>query len=87
MVNDEHLHKAFALFDQNHNGYIEFEELRHALSDEEDINGIEDVINAILQDVDTYKVSSFGCHFVPYYQQTYCYPLFWEISVFKQKIS
>ncbi|PWA98446.1 EF-hand domain pair [Artemisia annua] len=55
MVNDEHLHKAFALFDQNHNGYIEFEELRHALSDEEDTNGIEDVINAIMQDVDTDK--------------------------------
>ncbi|GJT20460.1 calcium-dependent protein kinase 8-like protein [Tanacetum coccineum] len=55
MVNDEHLHKAFALFDQNHNGYIEFEELRHALSDEENINGIEDVINAVMQDVDTDK--------------------------------
>ncbi|GJT18715.1 calcium-dependent protein kinase 7-like protein [Tanacetum coccineum] len=55
MVNDEHLHKAFAVFDQNHNGYIEFEELRHALSDEENINGIEDVINAVMQDVDTDK--------------------------------
>lgn len=56
MANDEHLHKAFAFFDRNQSGYIEIEELRHALSDEDDANS-EDVINAIMHDVDTDKVS------------------------------
>ncbi|KAJ9537325.1 hypothetical protein OSB04_030058 [Centaurea solstitialis] len=55
MANDEHLHKAFSFFDQNQNGYIEFEELRHALSDEDNVNDIEGVINAIMHDVDTDK--------------------------------
>ncbi|WOG82945.1 hypothetical protein DCAR_0102117 [Daucus carota subsp. sativus] len=54
MANDEHLHKAFSVFDQNKSGYIEIDELRHALSDEDDAN-IEDVINAIMHDVDTDK--------------------------------
>ncbi|KAI5673649.1 hypothetical protein M9H77_14013 [Catharanthus roseus] len=54
MANDEHLHKAFAFFDRNQSGYIEIEELRHALSDEDDANS-EDVINAIMHDVDTDK--------------------------------
>ncbi|WOH15196.1 hypothetical protein DCAR_0934733 [Daucus carota subsp. sativus] len=54
MANDEHLHKAFSFFDHNKNGYIEIDELRHALSDEDDANS-EEVINAIMHDVDTDK--------------------------------
>lgn len=53
---DEHLHKAFEFLDQNKTGYIEIEELRHALADEIDDNN-EEVINAIMHDVDTDKVS------------------------------
>lgn len=56
MANDEHLHKAFAFFDRNGTGYIEIEELREALNDEEEANS-EEVINAIMHDVDTDKVS------------------------------
>ena len=56
MGNDEeHLHKAFEFFDRNQTGYIEVEELRHALADEVEDNN-EEVINAIMQDVDTDKV-------------------------------
>ncbi|KAM7273443.1 hypothetical protein ACFE04_028107 [Oxalis oulophora] len=54
MGNDEHLHKAFAFFDQNQSGYIEVEELRSALNDEVDTCS-EEVISAIIQDVDTDK--------------------------------
>lgn len=54
MGNDEHLHKAFDFFDQNKSGYIEIEELRDALADEVETNN-EDVINAIIHDVDTDK--------------------------------
>ncbi|KAK2363314.1 calcium-dependent protein kinase [Trifolium repens] len=54
MGNDEHLHKAFDFFDQNQSGYIEMEELRDALSDEIETNS-EEVINAIMHDVDTDK--------------------------------
>lgn len=60
MANDEHLHKAFAFFDRNQSGYIEIEELRDALSDEGDAN-TEDVISAIMHDVDTDKVSFVIC--------------------------
>lgn len=56
MANDEHLHKAFAFFDQNQSGFIEIEELRAVLLDDEETNS-EDVINAIMHDVDTDKVS------------------------------
>ncbi|KAG0455585.1 hypothetical protein HPP92_024573 [Vanilla planifolia] len=52
--NDEHLHEAFAYFDQNKSGYIEIEELRDALADDLAPNS-EDVINAIIRDVDTDK--------------------------------
>lgn len=55
MANDEHLHKAFAFFDQNQSGYIEIEELRNALNDDVDAGG-EEVIHAIMHDVDTDKV-------------------------------
>ncbi|XP_047321912.1 calcium-dependent protein kinase 7-like [Impatiens glandulifera] len=55
MGNDEYLRKAFAFFDQNQSGYIEMDELREALVDEVDNNSEEDVINAIMHDVDTDK--------------------------------
>ncbi|XP_058224819.1 calcium-dependent protein kinase 8-like [Rhododendron vialii] len=54
LANDEHLHKAFAFFDLNKSGYIEPEELRAALSGEDDSNS-DEVINAIMHDVDTDK--------------------------------
>jgi len=54
MGNEDHLHKAFEFFDQNQSGYIEMEELRDALADEVETNN-EEVINAIMQDVDTDK--------------------------------
>ncbi|KAG9133719.1 hypothetical protein Leryth_019351 [Lithospermum erythrorhizon] len=55
MGNDEHLRKAFKFFDKDNNGYLEIEELRDALADDID-NNSEEVINAIIQDVDTDKV-------------------------------
>uniref|UniRef100_A0A9I9D7V3 non-specific serine/threonine protein kinase n=1 Tax=Cucumis melo TaxID=3656 RepID=A0A9I9D7V3_CUCME len=54
MANDEHLHKAFAFFDQNQSGFIEIEELRAVLLDDEETNS-EDVVSAIMHDVDTDK--------------------------------
>ncbi|KAM1168422.1 hypothetical protein FF1_030308 [Malus domestica] len=54
MANDEHLHKAFAFFDQNQSGHIEIEELRNALNNDVDVGG-EEVIHAIMHDVDTDK--------------------------------
>nr|WDD38933.1 calcium-dependent protein kinase-like protein [Fagopyrum tataricum] len=54
MGNDEHLHKAFAFFDKNQSGFIEIDELRDSLADETGENS-EEVINAIMQDVDTDK--------------------------------
>ncbi|RZC84452.1 hypothetical protein C5167_047238 [Papaver somniferum] len=54
MANDEHLHKAFSYFDKDRNGYIELEELKEALMDDEAINCSE-VANDILQEVDTDK--------------------------------
>ncbi|KAK3205266.1 hypothetical protein Dsin_019312 [Dipteronia sinensis] len=54
MGNDEHLHKAFSFFDRNQSGYIEIEELREALNDEVDTSS-EEVISAIMHDVDTDK--------------------------------
>ncbi|KAL0419563.1 UNVERIFIED_CONTAM: Calcium-dependent protein kinase [Sesamum radiatum] len=54
MANDEHLHRAFAFFDKDGSGFIEIDELRDALNDEDNAN-TEEVINAIMQDVDTDK--------------------------------
>lgn len=59
LANDEHLHKAFAFFDLNKSGYIELEELRAALSGEDHSNS-DEVINAIMHDVDTDKVSIYS---------------------------
>lgn len=56
MGNDEHIHRAFAFFDKNQSNYIEIEELRDALNDETDTNS-EEVVSAIMHDVDTDKVS------------------------------
>ncbi|CAA3011918.1 calcium-dependent protein kinase 32-like [Olea europaea var. sylvestris] len=52
--NDEHLCKAFEFFDRNQSGYIEIEELRDSFADEDESTS-EEVINAIIQDVDTDK--------------------------------
>lgn len=54
MANDNHLRKAFEFFDQNQSGYIEIEELRNALANDVGANN-EEVISAIIQDVDTDK--------------------------------
>ena len=54
--NDEHIQKAFTYFDRDKSGYIEIEELREALADELEAND-EDIINGIIRDVDTDKVS------------------------------
>lgn len=51
---DEHLLEAFKFFDKNKTEYIEIEELRDALADELEPN-YEEVINAIMHDVDTDK--------------------------------
>lgn len=57
---DEHLRKAFDFFDRNESGYIEIDELRDCLSDADDVDcNIEEIIKAIIQDVDTDKVGSF----------------------------
>lgn len=53
--NDEHLHKAFSYFDRNKSGYIEIEELKDSLVDDLGPNH-EEVIDAIIRDVDTDKV-------------------------------
>lgn len=58
MGNDKHLKKAFTFFDQNKSGYIEIEELRNALTDEMDTPS-EEIVESIIRDVDTNKVSSF----------------------------
>jgi calcium-dependent protein kinase len=55
MANDEHLRRAFLFFDKDGNGYIEPDELREALKDDGAADGME-VVNDILQEVDTDKV-------------------------------
>ena len=54
--NDEHLRRAFSYFDKNKSGYIEIEELRDSLADDLGSN-YEEVIDSIIRDVDTDKVS------------------------------
>ncbi|CAN0923194.1 Calcium-dependent protein kinase 14 [Linum grandiflorum] len=52
--NDDHIRTAFEFFDQNKTGHIEIEELRDALANDVDAQG-EEIISAIVQDVDTDK--------------------------------
>ncbi|KAL3819812.1 hypothetical protein ACJIZ3_005717 [Penstemon smallii] len=54
MGSDDHMRKAFEFFDRNESGYIEIEELRDAFADEAESTS-EEVINSIIQDVDTDK--------------------------------
>ena len=60
MGSDEHLKTAFSFFDQNKSGYIEIEELREALANEFDTTS-EEVVEAIILDVDTNKVRNMFC--------------------------
>jgi calcium-dependent protein kinase len=52
--NDEHLTEAFNFFDKNQSGYVEFDELKDALSDDDSTD--DQVIRDILNDVDLDKV-------------------------------
>ncbi|KAK7404494.1 hypothetical protein VNO78_05427 [Psophocarpus tetragonolobus] len=52
---DEHLTEAFRYFDKNQSGYVEFEELKDALSDDESEASDDQVIKDILNDVDLDK--------------------------------
>ncbi|XP_061374612.1 calcium-dependent protein kinase 24-like [Gastrolobium bilobum] len=53
---DEHLSKAFSYFDKNQSGYVEFEELKDALSNDDPGASINDqVIKDIINDVDLDK--------------------------------
>ncbi|MCI10476.1 calcium-dependent protein kinase 24-like, partial [Trifolium medium] len=51
--NDEHLTEAFNFFDKNQTGYVEFDELKDALSDDDSTD--DQVIRDILIDVDLDK--------------------------------
>lgn len=61
--NDDYLQRAFSFFDQNKSGYIEIDELRTSLADEAGPNH-DEVINAIIHDVDTDKVSIYSFFFL-----------------------
>ncbi|KAI4324297.1 hypothetical protein L6164_023848 [Bauhinia variegata] len=52
---DENLSEAFQYFDKNRSGYIEFEELREALLDDDSLQNNDQVIKDILSDVDLDK--------------------------------
>ena len=56
MENDAHFRRAFMFFDRDGSGYIELEELREALADESGETDA-DVLNEIMREVDTDKVS------------------------------
>ncbi|CAL5211473.1 unnamed protein product [Lathyrus oleraceus] len=51
--NDEHLSEAFDFFDKNKSGYVEFDELKDALSDDDSTD--DQVVRDILNDVDLDK--------------------------------
>lgn len=53
---DEHLSEAFSYFDKNHSGYVEFDELREALLDDDLGLTSDQVIHDIIFEVDLDKV-------------------------------
>ncbi|XP_078180405.1 calcium-dependent protein kinase 3-like [Carex rostrata] len=55
MANDDHLRRAFSYFDKDGNGFIEPEELKVALAEDGTAVDTMDVVNDILQEVDTDK--------------------------------
>ncbi|KAL9252932.1 Calcium-dependent protein kinase 24-like protein [Drosera capensis] len=55
MESNEHLLHAFKFFDKNKSGYIEFEELREALFQDENGPKNEQVVHDIIFDVDLDK--------------------------------
>lgn len=55
MANDDHLRRAFSYFDKDGNGFIEPEELKVALTEDGTAVDTMDVVNDILQEVDTDK--------------------------------
>lgn len=62
---DENLTEAFRYFDKNQSGYVEFDELRDALSDDDDSGAtVDQVIRDILNDVDLDKVTKLISHFI-----------------------
>jgi calcium-dependent protein kinase len=85
MANDEHLRRAFLFFDKDGNGFIEPEELQEALMEDGGADTM-DVVNDILQEVDTDKVNdpppkapaiACGCAFKSYrYPCRNNFPLF-----------
>lgn len=58
--NDEHLTQAFHHFDKNQSGYIEFEELKETLLQDDPGPNNEQLIKDIMQDVDKDKVLLFN---------------------------
>lgn len=55
---DEHLSEAFSYFDKNRSGYVEFDELREALLDDNLDN--DQVVHDIIFEVDLDKVTKNG---------------------------
>ncbi|MCO5582130.1 hypothetical protein L7F22_036020 [Adiantum nelumboides] len=55
MDNDEYLHKAFSHFDLDENGFIDFDELKQALSDELPTDDGTELITDIMNEVDVDK--------------------------------
>lgn len=69
MANDDHLRRAFSYFDKDCNGFIEPEELKVALAEDGTAVDTMDVVNDILQEVDTDKVN-ISLPFQPLYHKT-----------------
>lgn len=59
--NDESLSQAFSYFDKNQSGFIEFDELREALLEDNLVPNNEQIIHDILFDVDLDKVILLKC--------------------------
>ena len=55
---DENLSEAFRVFDKNESGFIEFDELREALSEDNLGPNNEQVIHDIIFDIDLDKVTT-----------------------------